>query len=173
MAIHVQSNHSEARKGDASVTKSTPEASDDNHTVHTAASMGQHSRTTLGFKNVVPIALLLYTFTELVFYVPKNPAMFDKVTWARKKIGVLQNITSELPFPSENALTEFVYGPAAPYYTTSGNGTAQEMIFPMINETQAVCEFRDENWSGHFPHAMQQLLRCFSWWQANLSLIHI
>jgi Glycosyltransferase 61 len=37
--------------------------------------------------------------------------------------------------------------------------------FPM--EKFAVCEFVDELFAYHFPHTMQQLYRCWSWWRVQ------
>lgn len=40
----------------------------------------------------------------------------------------------------------------------------------LINQsslTHAVCEFREMSWYFHFPHAFQQLFRCWSWWEAH------
>jgi hypothetical protein len=34
-------------------------------------------------------------------------------------------------------------------------------------ETRAACKFVPDDHTPHFPHAMQQLYRCFSWWRAN------
>jgi len=62
-------------------------------------------------------------------------------------------------------LTEFVSGKAAPFLSPVDNTT---LVFPMANATQAVCEFiPSAPFADHFPHTMQQLYRCFSWWQAN------
>ncbi|CAB9510845.1 expressed unknown protein [Seminavis robusta] len=70
-------------------------------------------------------------------------------------------------WPTSHDLTDFVTGPAAPYYTNHNNNRSQ-LVFPtMAHNNQSVCEFRDISYSFHFPHAMQQLLRCFSWWHAN------
>lgn len=38
------------------------------------------------------------------------------------------------------------------------------------NLSAAVCEFQHIQYSSHFPHAMQQLYRCWSWWRANSHL---
>lgn len=40
---------------------------------------------------------------------------------------------------------------------------------PGLNRTdsRAACKFVEDNHSDHFPHTMQQLLRCFSYWNAN------
>ncbi|CAB9519431.1 unknown protein [Seminavis robusta] len=42
--------------------------------------------------------------------------------------------------------------------------------FPFEEEPDAVCNFQQKGFWTHFPHAMQQLLRCFSWWQAGLNV---
>ncbi|CAB9509911.1 expressed unknown protein [Seminavis robusta] len=68
-------------------------------------------------------------------------------------------------YTAEYALTEFLAGPAAPYYDAHDN---HKLVFPMGDQKEAICEFQHHrNGSHHFPHSMQQLLRCFSWWQAN------
>lgn len=35
------------------------------------------------------------------------------------------------------------------------------------NESDAICQFISRHDSKHFPHAMQQLYRCWSWWRYN------
>ncbi|CAB9519430.1 expressed unknown protein [Seminavis robusta] len=42
--------------------------------------------------------------------------------------------------------------------------------FPFEEEPDAVCNFQQKGVWTHFPHAMQQLIRCFSWWQAELNV---
>jgi Glycosyltransferase 61 len=36
-----------------------------------------------------------------------------------------------------------------------------------IRENRSACEFQNVEHSGHFPHAMQQMYRCFSYWMAS------
>lgn len=37
----------------------------------------------------------------------------------------------------------------------------------VAEDGRAACKFQVDDHSQHFPHAMQQIYRCFSWWQAN------
>jgi len=57
-------------------------------------------------------------------------------------------------FKRHNKLSDFLEGPA----------------LQRNNLSAAVCEFQHIQYSTHFPHAMQQLYRCYSWWQANPNL---
>ena len=58
-------------------------------------------------------------------------------------------------------------GPAAPYYDTNN-----KLIWPAKDQEDAVCYFRTSSFNprmfpGQLPHMLQQMLRCFSWWQLN------
>ena len=64
-------------------------------------------------------------------------------------------------WPRETPLYKLFQGPAAPYRNSS------QLVFPFSNETDAVCHFQQKGSWDHVPHSMQQLYRCWSWWQAN------
>jgi hypothetical protein len=67
------------------------------------------------------------------------------------RTGILQRLNPKLQ--SEYKLEEFLEGPGFDFQK---------------NETRAACKFNfDQKHTPHFPHAMQQIYRCFSWWQAN------
>jgi hypothetical protein len=63
-----------------------------------------------------------------------------------------ENVTS-LSLPNRHELTFFLEGPAFEAHN--------------IDDNAAACRFTKDEYSGHFPHAMQQLYRCVSWWYAN------
>ncbi|CAB9523314.1 expressed unknown protein [Seminavis robusta] len=101
---------------------------------------------------------------------PVKSEVPDVKTKTKKKKLKKKRILGQPPtiasrWPTSHDLTDFVTGPAAPYYTNHNNGS--QLVFPTMAHNQSVCEFRDISYSFHFPHAMQQLLRCFSWWHAN------
>jgi hypothetical protein len=62
-----------------------------------------------------------------------------------------ENVTS-LSLPNQHNLTFFLEGPAFESHN--------------IEDNAAACRFWRDEYSGHFPHAMQQLYRCVSWWYA-------
>jgi hypothetical protein len=63
-----------------------------------------------------------------------------------------ENVTS-LSLPNQHELTFFLEGPAFEAHN--------------IDDNAAACRFTKNEYSGHFPHAMQQLYRCVSWWYAH------
>ncbi|CAB9517270.1 expressed unknown protein [Seminavis robusta] len=69
-------------------------------------------------------------------------------------------------YPRVYPLQDMFLGPATPHVA---NRTNHELVFKAeaLNQTQAVCLWFNTSRQGHFPHLMQELLRCFSWWQAN------
>jgi hypothetical protein len=54
---------------------------------------------------------------------------------------------SQTPNPVYTELTQFLSGPVEP------------------STSEAICVFTDDKISAHFPHAMQQLYACWSYWQ--------
>jgi hypothetical protein len=67
-----------------------------------------------------------------------------------KRTGILQRIDEQLQY--EYALEEFLEGPGFDFRQ---------------NETRAACKLIPDRFTSHFPHFMQQVYRCFSWWRAN------
>ncbi|CAB9517271.1 expressed unknown protein [Seminavis robusta] len=69
-------------------------------------------------------------------------------------------------YPRVYPLQDMFLGTAAPHVK---NRTDNRLVFPAGpgSQTQAICKWISSNLHEHFPHIMQELLRCFSWWQAN------
>lgn len=64
-------------------------------------------------------------------------------------------------------------GPAKPYFPKGADESSEaNLVWPSQNEKEAICTLEKNapghlTMSGQFPHNLQQLLRCFSWWQMN------
>ena len=66
--------------------------------------------------------------------------------------------TIALPLEQYPDFNQFLEGP--PLAANNGSVTSNTTNF-------AVCEYLSNLYYGHFPHSFQQLLSCWSWWQAN------
>ena len=76
-------------------------------------------------------------------------------------------------FPIEDIV---LGGPAKPYFPKGADQSSDKNLFwPAKNSSEAVCTLRKDSrtdgltLSGQFPHHLQQLLTCFTWWQLNPS----
>ena len=92
----------------------------------------------------------------------------EKGKLARKQHGGgAENVLVEGRWRRSTPLAEFALGVGAPFISLGDNKT----VVPYMSH--AACEFRTAPYSDHLPHTMQQLYRCFSWWQANPNKIPV
>ncbi|GKY98765.1 hypothetical protein MPSEU_000832700 [Mayamaea pseudoterrestris] len=68
------------------------------------------------------------------------------------RTGILQRINNP-PLQTSYELADFLEGPGFEH----ANSTTDNRV---------ACKFIKDDHTPHFPHAMQQLYRCFSWWRA-------
>jgi hypothetical protein len=85
-------------------------------------------------------------------YSASNNIMVESKSSSSCQAFQTENVTSLL-LPNQHNLTFFLEGPAFESHN--------------IDDNAAACRFWRDEHSGHFPHAMQQLYRCVSWWYAN------
>jgi hypothetical protein len=111
---------------------------------------------------LIAIAMFLVDFLGITPYKAHTEA----------KIEVHRGVLTESLYPRKALLNEMLQGPAAPIRinitdNTHSLSSPSRWVFPAANQTKAVCAVLNDEWAKHFPHAMQQIFRCFSWWQAN------
>ena len=68
------------------------------------------------------------------------------------RTGILQRL-GDPPLRSSYVLQDFLEGPG--------------LELQHSTDRRAACKFIKDDHTPHFPHAMQQLYRCFSWWRAH------
>jgi hypothetical protein len=79
----------------------------------------------------------------------------------------LSNILASCP-AHENIARKIIKPTTIPFHRfVQGPGLNLMKAKKKSNSTVAPCIFMPFDFSKHYPHAMQQLYRCFSWWQAN------
>lgn len=114
------------------------------------------------------IIVILITLCR-VSYVPEGAP--DAVREVKQGEAVVAAATDERTCqasPTANVTTRgFPLDPLLLSDFLEGPGLA-DALFQHRNATNtAVCEFRRNGYTAHFPHAMQQLYSCWSWWKAN------
>ncbi|KAL7561119.1 hypothetical protein ACA910_009175 [Epithemia clementina (nom. ined.)] len=73
------------------------------------------------------------------------------------------------PLPTRHNWSDFLEGPALDAENNNNNNNRNTRS--SVNGTKIVaCKFRSDNHSAHFPHALQQLYRCVSWWNYHREL---
>lgn len=77
----------------------------------------------------------------------------------------ITDYNNKAAFITYNELSDFVDGPGLEKMKNENVNVEKSKKLRF-----AVCEFRPLTYYNHFPHAMQQLLRCFSWIMANPKL---
>jgi hypothetical protein len=128
---------------------------------------GRQSKPALKYKQLANRSIFLVAVLALMSFLcrfgsvkffARSPQISASVQAQNSKMDLClslqrtENVTTA-QFRSERQLVEFLEGPGL----LENNG----------NALIATCKFQYNNHSRHFPHAMQQLYRCHSWWQAN------
>lgn len=78
---------------------------------------------------------------------------------------VLQR-TERLPHGHYQNLSSFLSGPGL-LATAVDDEQLSSSASPYSNINTAICRFYETSTSQHFPHALQQFYRCWSWWRSH------
>jgi len=94
------------------------------------------------------------------------PAVADQHNECKNISTLVLQRTERLPHSHHQNLSSFLSGPGL-LATAADEEQLASSASSSSNNNTAICRFYETSTSQHFPHALQQFYRCWSWWRSH------